>query len=318
MHILFLGYSSLLKNRILPILNLIPEFDMISIAKFHEQTWDLSYSLLNRHVDLYNNYQDALETTKAEIVYITTVNSAHYEWAERFLKKGIHVIIDKPATLSLKETERLLYLARKNHKLVAEATVYLYHPQFSLIKEIFIREKSEPIFLNLSFSFPPLHFANFRYRKELGGGAVLDTGIYAISPGRYFFNAVPQEIYCTKDSFSNELLVSYSILARYSEGRSLIGHFGFTTEYINRMNILGDHISVDIDRVFTTPDNIGNEIKVKIRNISNNIMVPKSNMFIQFFNKVIGAIVKNDFEEFYDHLIMDAKAMQMIIDSVNK
>lgn len=318
MHILFLGYSNLLKNRILPVLNSIPEFNTVSLAKFHEQPWDSSYSILNKKISLFDNYEDALNASNADIVYISTVNSAHFEWAERFLKKGAHVIIDKPATYSLKETEKLLFLARKNKKLLVEATVYLYHSQFSAIKDIFLQDKSEPMFLNLSFSFPPLDPSNFRYRKELGGGAVFDTGIYAISPGRYFFNSVPEKIYCTKNSYSGDLLVSYSILAQYEGGKSLIGHFGFTTEYINRMNILGEHISVDIDRVFTTPDNIENEIKVKIRNKSNNIIVPKSNMFIQFFRKVIESVNKNEYEEFYNHILIDAKAMQMIINEVNK
>ena len=85
MHILFLGYSNLLKNRILPVLNSIPEFDLISIAKFNEQKWDSSYSFLNRKLDLYDSYEDALDACKAELVYISTVNSAHFEWAEKFL-----------------------------------------------------------------------------------------------------------------------------------------------------------------------------------------------------------------------------------------
>jgi NDP-hexose-3-ketoreductase len=318
MHILFLGYSNLFKNRILPILNFIPEFKNISIAKFSKQQWDLSYSSLNKEIELFDNYQDAIETCKAEIVYISTVNSVHFELAEQFLMRGVHVIVDKPATLSLKESERLLFLANKNKRLLAEATIYLYHPQFSLIKEIFLKEKSEPMFLNLSFSFPPLHPSNFRYRRELGGGAIFDTGIYAISPGRYFFNSVPEEIYCTKDSLQDGLVLAYSILARYSGGRSLLGHFGFTTEYINHMNILGENICIDVDKVFTTPDNIENEIKIRIRNISNNIITPKSNMFIQFFRKVIEAISISDYGEFYNHLLMDAKAMQMIIDETNK
>lgn len=318
MHILFLGYSNLLKNRILPILNSVPEFDMVSIAKFHEQEEDLSYSFFGNNIDFYDSYEDAFQSCKAEIVYVTTVNSAHFEWAERFLEKGIHVIIDKPATSSLLETEQLLFLAKKNHKLLVEATVYLYHPQFSLIKDIFLQDNSEPMFLNLSFSFPPLNPSNFRYSRKLGGGALYDTGIYAISPGRYFFNSVPEEIYCTKNSFSGDVLLSYSILAKYPGGRSLIGHFGFNTEYINHMNILGEHFCVDIDRVFTIPDNLDNEIKVKSGNKSSNFIVPKSNMFMQFFRKVNEAILKNNYEEFYDHILMDSRAMQMIIDAVNR
>jgi len=298
-------------------MNVLPQINEISIAKFHDQKWDSMYSILAKKIELYDNYQDALDSCKADIVYISTVNSAHFEWAERFLRKGIHVIIDKPATLCLKETEQLLTLAEKHKKMLAEATVYLYHPQFAMIKEIFNQNNTEPMFLNLSFSFPPLDSSNFRYQSALGGGAVYDTGIYAISPGRYFFDAIPESIYCTKNSFSNDLLVSYSILAKYPDGKSMIGHFGFTTEYINHMNILGDHICVDIDRVYTIPDNIENEVKVKMKNITNSYFAPKSNMFVNFFDEVIKAIAKNDYKEFYNNMLMDSKALQMIIDKVN-
>lgn len=317
MHILFLGYSNLLKKRILPILHHLPQIERISIAKFRDQIWDSSYSILRNQPVLYDNFQEALQACEADIVYISTVNSAHFEWAEKFLDAGYHVIVDKPATLFFRETERLISLAKKQKRLLVESTVYLYHPQFSMIRDLLKTEGIEPKFLNLSFSFPPLDPSNFRYREELGGGAVYDTGVYALSPGRYFFGSEPEEVFCTTNSFSDGLLVSYSILARYSRGRSLIGHFGFTTEYINRMNILGDQICLDIDRVFTLPDNIENEIKFRIRNSSGSMTAPKSNMFLCFFNKVFEALEKKTFEEFYSHMLTDSKSMQKIINSVN-
>jgi dTDP-3,4-didehydro-2,6-dideoxy-alpha-D-glucose 3-reductase len=318
MHILFLGYSNLLKSRIFPILNFIEEFDTVSIAKFRDQEWDSVYNMLHSKIFLYDNYEIALDSCKSQIVYISTVNSAHFEWAEKFLKKGFHVIIDKPATTSYKDTKKLLSLARSYKLMLAEATVFLYHPQFSLTRDIFLKNSVEPKLLNLSFSFPPMHPSNFRYNKELGGGAVLDTGVYAISPGRYFFNSIPEQIYCTKNNFSGELLTSYSLLANYSGGRSLIGHFGFNTEYINRMNILGEHICVDIDRAFTIPDNMENVIKLKMNNLSDDIIVPKSNMFIHFFKNILKSIQENDFTVFYNNILMDARGVQMIIDAVNK
>ena len=67
--------------------------------------------------DIYDNYDAALSKSKADLVYISTVNSEHAKWAERSLKKGFHVIIDKPSFTSiddarkLEEERRLLYVA---------------------------------------------------------------------------------------------------------------------------------------------------------------------------------------------------------------
>lgn len=316
MHLLFLGYSNLFKNRLFPVLDQIQGITKVSLAKYKQQVWDNEILISKKGIQLFDSYDDAIKNSKADLVYISTVNSSHFELASRCINQNFHVIIDKPATTHLSQTKELIKMALNKDRLLAESIVYLYHPQFSIIKEIIENDKLIPKFLTLSFSFPPLNIDNFRYNKKLGGGAILDTGSYAVSPARFFFNDLPLKSFCTINSRNDDVETSYSVLANYSNGRSMIGHFGFTTEYINRMNILGDNFSIDVDRVFTIPEDVENLIVFKKENAVKKIYAPKGNSFVIFLKNVIDSIQLHNFQNFRDHMLMDATSLEIIRKSI--
>jgi dTDP-3,4-didehydro-2,6-dideoxy-alpha-D-glucose 3-reductase len=313
MKILFIGYSNVFKKRIIPIIDNLEFIDTVCIAKFEDQLWDDSYKIITKPVQLYDNYSDAINNSKSNIAYISTPNNSHYIWAKMTLNAGMHTVIDKPATIYLKETEDLLSIASNKLLLLSESTVYLFHPQFNTVKQLLKQEKSVPKHLTVNFSFPPMNSNNFRYKKELGGGAFLDTSPYAVSIGRFFFDTLPlQAFYIENELLQNGLELSYSLMLKYPSGKSLIGHFGFNTEYINKLNILGDEISISIDRAFTIPDSIENIIDVKTKNKSSNIFSPKGNTFELYLTEVGKSIINKTFDDFYKAIHADAIARELI------
>lgn len=319
MKILFIGYSNVLKNRILPILERLEFIHSINIAKFEHQAWDDSYKSVSKPIELFDNYEDALCRSKASIAYITTTNNSHFKWAKATLNAGMHTIIDKPATISLFETEELLQIARNNQLLLSESTVYTYHPQLSFLKNIIEQNNSEPKLLTVHFSFPPMDRNNFRYCKELGGGAFLDTSPYAVSIGRYFFNAPPEQCYYVENStLEDGLNTSYSLLLKYSNGRALIGHFGFNTEYVNRLNILGDKICIDIDRIFTIPDLMTNQIKIRVNNQPHEITAPSGNAFELYLTEIEQCLKSKTYSHLYNDMYMDSYSRELINNNKNK
>ena len=318
MKILFIGYSNVLKKRILPILDRLDFIDSLSIAKSGNRSWDNIFELTSKPIELFNNYKEAIYNSNSSIAYITTTNDSHFILAKETLKAGMHTIIDKPATILLQETKELLQIARDNKLLLSESTVYTYHPQFNSLMEVMAKNNANPKLLTAHFSFPPMDKNNFRYRKNLGGGAFLDTCPYAVSLGRYFFNSIPDRVFYIKNEIMDDgLEISYSLLLKYSNGRALIGHFGFNTEYINRLNILGDKICIDVDRIFTIPDLVTNQIKVKVENQSQEITALKGNTF-ELYLKVVGNAIKhNEFERLYADMSMDAHSRNLILCSKN-
>jgi predicted dehydrogenase len=319
MKVLFIGYSNLLKKRILPVLDKLEFIDSVAIAKFVDQPWDDLYKSISKPIELFDNYKDAIIKSNGSIAYITTTNNSHFLWAKTVLNAGMHTIIDKPATIRFSETEELIDIAKSKGLLLSESTVYTYHPQLLLIKNIIKQNNTTPKLLTAHFSFPPMDANNFRYKKELGGGALLDTSPYAVSIGRFFFEAVPEQCnYLENAILDDGLEISYSLLMKYSNGRALIGHFGFNTEYVNRLNILGERISIDADRIFTIPDSMTNIIRVKVNNQNSEVIAPCGNTFELYLNAIGDSIKTNEFERFYNDMYMDAYARELIYSNINK
>jgi predicted dehydrogenase len=316
MKILFIGYSNVLKNRVFPFLDQIQGIDTVCIAKYEHQDWDDKYKIINKPVELFDNYDIAIQQSKATLAYISTTNNSHYDWAKKTLEAGIHTVIDKPATILLNESLELLNIAKDKQLLLSEATVYAYHPQLEVINSIFEKERSIPKLITALFSFPPLDKGNFRYNKYLGGGAFLDTSPYAVSIGRFFFKDAPEQcFYSVNDADQDGLEISYSVLLKYSRNRSLIGHFGFNTEYVNRLNIIGDKVIIDVDRIFTIPDTFSNTIKVKANNHTYEVNVPCGNTFLIYLNRIIESIESNRLSLFYNDMHIDALSRDKIINN---
>ncbi len=82
---------------------------------------------------VYANYQEMADKESSrddgiDFVTIATPNSSHYEIAKCFLEKDIHVLCDKPVTLTVAQAEDLKKIAEKRHLLFAVPYAYTAYP----------------------------------------------------------------------------------------------------------------------------------------------------------------------------------------------
>ena len=314
--ILFLGYSNLVKGRIFPILSKVGITE-IFIAKYAGQLWDEDYQKCGLPVKCYDNYEDGLANYKGNLVYISTVNSTHVEYALKSLQAGFNTIIDKPATVTYQEALELVELAKSKGLFVGESTVYLKHPQLSVMQDIFEKNNDTPKLLTVHFTMPPFKPENFRYQKTLGGGAIMDTAPYAVSVGRYFFGSKPEKVECVvSERQPDGLDIEYSLMMSYPGGKTMIGHFGFNTEYINQVHLMGTRTNVLVDRIFTIPDTMENELQVRRMNESSVVKSPSGNNFELYLRDTIRSIEEKNYERAYQDLLWDAEVKDMIFESI--
>lgn len=313
--ILFIGYSNLVKGRILPILAKTG-FTEVSIAKYKGQDWDNDYKNCDLSVTRYDNYEDAIKFFKGDIVYISTVNSTHAEYARKTLKAGMNTIVDKPATMTLDEAQELVELAKSKNLFFGESTVYLMHPQLKVIKDIFAANKDNPKLITVNFSMPPFKPDNFRYQKSLGGGSIMDTASYAVSICRYFFESKPEKVVCSVSERQGDGLdIEYSLLMSYPGGKTMVGHFGFNTEYINHVQIMGNCTNLLVNRIFTIPENLENELIVNHLNQVSIVKSPSGNNFELYLKNVLKIIESGDYEKTYQDMLWDAEVRNKIINN---
>ncbi len=166
----------------------------------------------------YGSYDELIDDPNVGLVYISTIHPLHYPIAKKLLERGRSVLCEKPITLNRAQAEDLFKTARENNAFICEAVWTRFFPWVEKIKEITDGgEIGKPILLDAKFGLkkdsPRLH------RPELGGGALLDLGIYNITAadlllGRDF------EIAETSAILSESGIDTHSFtLLKYPDGR---------------------------------------------------------------------------------------------------
>ncbi|MBG0791825.1 MAG: Gfo/Idh/MocA family oxidoreductase [Desulfovibrionaceae bacterium] len=308
MKLLVLGFSNIFQRRVLPVLGECG-VERVDIASESGRPVPDNHPLVG---GVFGEYRQAIRSSGTDAVYISTTNERHAPLAREALSAGLHVIVDKPAAMSLGDAVELAGLAVRNNRCLAEATVFGAHPQIRRAREIFRENGVRPTRISSTFSIPPLGDDNFRYRKALGGGAIADTGVYAVVPGRLFFETAPTAVHARITSRGAEVETGYSLLMDFGKGRALVGHFGFDTEYRNWIEILGPGLCVRFDRAFTTTPELENVLTVIRANAVSTETAQAGDSFAIFFGGVIRDIGAGDFRQYAQAMLEDAQSVDML------
>ena len=126
----------------------------------------------------YEGYDALLDDPEVQAVYIPLPNDLHLKWVTEALKKGKHVLCEKPLALNAKEAKEMYRTAEECGVILMEAYAYLHSPYVEALKkdvaEGFIGEVDhiETAFLTQGYK------EDFRLHREQGGGAMYDLGCY--------------------------------------------------------------------------------------------------------------------------------------------
>ena len=140
----------------------------------------------------HGSYETLLADPAVEAVYIGTPHPWHAEWAIKAAQAGKHVLCEKPLTLSLADTERVLAAAKRHDVLLMEAYMYRFHPQTRKVVELVRGGAIGGVRLirasfNIMMPFNPGHRM---FNQALGGGTILDLGCYPVTYSRHIAGAV--------------------------------------------------------------------------------------------------------------------------------
>jgi predicted dehydrogenase len=306
MKVLVLGHSSIASRRVLPALSRLDSVETVDLASRRPlSSEDLPGE---KHGRLFDGYARAIAESEAGLVYVSLVNSLHAEWAEKALRSGRHVVVDKPAFPTLEVTERLAEEAGKAGLCLAEAIVFTDHPQIEVATEALGGAATR---VSAMFSVPPFAADKFRNFPELGGGALYDLGPYAATTSRLFFGHPPETVACSVLSRHPETGVdtAFAVMTADGGGRSMSGLFGFDTEYQNWLTALGPEAAVNFERAYTIPPDMENTVAVSRKNVRETMTPPAGDSFELFFGRLLAAIEANRWNDFTAALLDDARLL---------
>ena len=141
------------------------------------------------------SYDALVADSEIDAVYVPLPNSLHAQWTIRALEAGKHVLCEKPVASNADEAVRMAEAARRTGRRLVEAFHWRYHPLATRMLEIVASGELGTIRrIETSFCIPLPLPGDIRYRLDLGGGATMDTGCYAIHALRTLAGAEPEVV----------------------------------------------------------------------------------------------------------------------------
>ena len=303
MHILILGYSKLFRRRIRNVL--IKKNIRFSIASKSSNPSE------KKVYKWYRDYFIALKKSNADIVYISLANSHHYFWAKKALESGYHVIVDKPLSKNYSQTKSLVQLAKRKKKLIAEATFFNYHKQFSEAVK-YVNGINNIKYVNAHFVIPLPKKNSILMSKKLLGGCLMDMGPYAAAIPRLFCSGKLIKMKKVIEKNKKGLITSFNIVCQFKK-TSYHGFFCFGGEYKSSLVFISKNKYVELNRVFSPPPDKKLSIIFKKKGKICKRQLDKESVLENFLKLVKNSLNKKKYKNFYQIALQDAKFRDKIL-----
>jgi predicted dehydrogenase len=162
-------------------LKLLPEARLFAVASRSQQKAELFAKKFNS-VHAYGSYVDIVRNKDIDIIYIATPHSLHCENTLMCLENKIAVLCEKPLAINLAEVKRMISCSVENNTFLMEAMWTRFLPSIEKLLELLEKKVTGNIqLIRADFGFKaPKDKNNRLFNINLGGGSLLDVGIYPV------------------------------------------------------------------------------------------------------------------------------------------
>lgn len=212
----------------------------------------------------YGSYEELLRDSEVELVYIATPNSFHYEHVMMCLNAGKHVLCEKPFTLNAKQARAMIDCAQAQGLYLAEAMWTRYMPSRAMLDAILasgIIGTPRMLTANLSYPTPKARLMS----PELGGGALLDLGVYGLNFVLMHFGDDIARIETTAIMTETGVDAAESITLVYKDGRMAVLNHSINARS-DRMGIIHG------DKGYLIVKTVNNPKTISVYDLSDNLI----------------------------------------------
>lgn len=313
--------SEIAFRRFLPALIKCDDFEYVGVAAANEIEWfgedyekttaELRRKILQKELEkaekfqeeyggvVVTGYEELIENEKIDAVYIPLPPALHYKWAKKALECGKHVLVEKPATTSKQLTSELVQFARTKNLALHENYMFIFHQQLKDINQIVADGRIGEIrTIRIDFGFPRRSESDFRYVKELGGGALLDCGGYTLKYAAMLLGD-DTRIDCAAlnyiDEFDADLYGSATLSNQ--QGQVVQVSFGMDNQYKCELEIWGSEGRLISGRILTAPAGYEPTCTIITGNTQEEIKLSPDDTFmksLQYFSACVECGQKRD------------------------
>ena len=235
-------------------LSILPEAELAAVASRNLETAREFAEKFNV-LKAYGSYEALANDPEIDVIYIGTPHTFHLENSVMCMRKGKAVLCEKALTINAAEAREMVRVAREENVFLMEAMIPRHIP---LLKKVlgWIKEGriGEVRMVKASRcarrEFSP---GARQLNPELGGGALLDVGVYVISFASMIYQKPPVEaigLGHIGELGSDEQGV---VVLKYDKGELADLSFALQTEAVNEAYILGTDGFIKVHEVFAVP-----------------------------------------------------------------
>lgn len=309
-----IGTANIADSRFLPALKQSDRMEYVGVAGRNADKTEVFVKKYGGRA--FYDYESIIDRAYVDSLYIPLPPALHYEWGRKCLEKDIHVFMEKPFATSYLETQELVLLAKQKEKVLYENYMFLYHRQLAVIKEMLFEEKllGDLRIIRINFAFPHRANNDFRYCKELGGGALLDCGGYTARLAMELLGD-KIEVKTAKLNMDSENDIDLYGSATLEDENGLVAQlaFGMDNGYKCELEVIGQKGWIKAGRIFTAPSEMDVELAVSVNNENKSIIVEADNQFLNAIHEFY-SLIEDDMkrEKMYTNILNLAKLVEEI------
>jgi predicted dehydrogenase len=204
-------------------------------------------------VTAFGSYEE-LVAADVDAVYVATPHPMHYENALLAMRAGKPVLCEKAFTVNAKEARALVAYAQENRIPLMEAMWSRFLPHLQQVKEIISNGALGEITNIIADhgQFIPYERAPRLWEPELGGGALLDLGIYPLTLAHLILGS-PISINAQATLTDKKVDLNTSMILRYASGAHALLSCTMASRGSVSAMIVGDKARIEIDGSFYAP-----------------------------------------------------------------
>ena len=202
----------------------------------------------------YDSWQALAEDPDVDVIYVATPHNAHHAAAKLCLSAGKAVLCEKPFTLDAATSADLVDTARDKGVFLMEAMWMRANPGIRRIQEL-IADGAIGEVTHVAADFGvqgPFPVGHRMRAPELGGGALLDLGVYPVTFAHLFLG-VPDSVRAWAALTPEGTDENTGVVLGFPSGAVATVHCGFGGETAQRATITGAKGRIEVDRLFFRP-----------------------------------------------------------------
>jgi predicted dehydrogenase len=200
----------------------------------------------------YRAYTLLLDDPDVEAVYVPLPNSLHREWVERAASAGKHVLCEKPLAPTAADAAAMASACAAAGVTLLEAYMTPFHPRAAAIEALVASGRLGALrFARAAFCGVLGRRHDHRWHPEMGGGALLDVGIYCVAPLLAAARRPPARVEATASLADSGVDSSFSGWLDFGDGFTAVIECSFDAPERQSFEIVGTEASVLVDRAYT-------------------------------------------------------------------